>query len=164
MIDLNVGPLDLRINSAGSDASLGPISRQGSSSSLSSTENTQLNSGDEKTPRADSVRERSSSSSRARSRGKSTDKRTGSAGSDSDNSMGSTLKADIPQTLNIDMGLSNLEQDDAITYEQLQTMIETVLVECGYYSVSPKGRERTPPLAGMDSVRQRLLASTQFMN
>ena len=36
--------------------------------------------------------------------------------------------------------------DDAISYEQLQSMIETVLVECGYYSVSPNSRERTPPL------------------
>lgn len=33
-----------------------------------------------------------------------------------------------------------------ITYEQMQNFIESVLVECGYYDMSPNARNRTLPL------------------
>lgn len=149
MIDLNIGPVTGRINSAGSDLSLGSLEnvsdRRSSNSSLSSVEgNRRLNSLE---------RDRKPSDKRngsfGRKRGQSYEKRVGSAGSDSDSSLGSTLKAtdsgsrsDPLATLTPESVVPNLyEQDDAITYEQLQAMIESVLVECGYYSVSPQGRE-----------------------
>lgn len=147
MIDLNIGPVTGRINSAGSDLSLGSLEtdRRDSSSSLSSIEGSRrLNSLDRSRELKDKQR-----TSDGRKRGQSYEKRVGSAGSDSDSSLGSTLKsADLgsrsdplvtltPESLFPSM----YEQDDAITYEQLQTMIESVLVECGYYSVSPPGRE-----------------------
>ncbi|KAL3832242.1 hypothetical protein ACJMK2_023902 [Sinanodonta woodiana] len=50
-------------------------------------------------------------------------------------------------------------KDVGITYEQMQSMIESVLVESGYYNMSPHARERTPPLGPIDqmeSVRSRL--------
>ena len=149
MIDLNVGPVTGRINSAGSDLSLGSLEnvtdRRDSSSSLSSVEgNRRLNS----LERDRNVKDKSASL--GRKRGQSYEKRVGSAGSDSDSSLGSTLKAtetgsrsDPLATLTLDSVVPSLyEQDDAITYEQLQAMIESVLVECGYYSVSPPGREQ----------------------
>lgn len=149
VIDLNIGPVTGRINSAGSDLSLGSLEnvsdRRSSNSSLSSVEgNRRLNSLE---------RDRKPSDKRngsfGRKRGQSYEKRVGSAGSDSDSSLGSTLKAtdsgsrsDPLATLTPESVVPNLyEQDDAITYEQLQAMIESVLVECGYYSVSPQGRE-----------------------
>lgn len=185
IIDLNFGPIGERINSAGSDISLGSDGRRGSSSSLSSTDAPHMNSTDRKGKsssqrRADSLNRRHNSSS-DRQREISEDKRVGSAGSDSDSSMSSTLKvvspralkavtprtlkAVIPQTLTIDLSVTHLDHEDSITYEQLQSMIEIVLVECGYYSMSPQGREKTPPLGTFmsDSVRNRLLASSQFM-
>ena len=148
MIDLNVGPVTGRINSAGSDLSLGSLEnvtdRRDSSSSLSSVEgNRRLNS----LERDRNVKDKSASL--GRKRGQSYEKRVGSAGSDSDSSLGSTLKATDTGSKSDPMGTltpdsvvpSMYEQDDAITYEQLQAMIESVLVECGYYSVSPPGRE-----------------------
>lgn len=110
------------------------------------------------------------------SRENSSEKRVSSAGSDSDSSMSttlkgvetprslnSTLKADAPRTLNIDLSVANMDHDDSITYEQLQSMIETVLVECGYYS-SLQPRDTTPPLGNImpDSVRNRLLGSVHL--
>lgn len=168
IIDLNFGPLGGRINSAGSDLSLGTDSRRGSSSSISSADGRQSSGdGSDKTPRnrrGDSLSRRHHSSSE-RQQGTSSGRRVGSAGSDSDSSMSSTLKAVTHRTLNIDLSVANLDHEDSITYEQLQSMIETVLVECGYYSVSPQGRERTPPNASFlsDSVRSRLLASANYL-
>ena len=150
MIDLNVGPVTGRINSAGSDLSLGSLEnvtdRRDSSSSLSSAEGSRrLNSLERDRDLKDKR-----SASYGRKREQSYEKRVRSAGSDSDSSLGSTLKAvdsgsrsDPLATLTPDSVVPGMyEQDDAITYEQLQAMIESVLVECGYYSVSPPGQEQ----------------------
>ncbi|XP_060555382.1 serine/threonine-protein kinase Nek10-like isoform X1 [Ruditapes philippinarum] len=159
IIDLNFGPIGERLNSAGSDLSLGSKSRRGSSSSLSSADGGQINTSQRNTKstreRADSLRRRQNSSDR---------QRVSSAGSDSDSSMSSTLKATTPRTLTLDLCVTHLDHDDSITYEQLQSMIETVLVECGYYSVSPQGREKTPPQGSFisESVRSRLMASSHL--
>ena len=160
IIDLNFGPIGERLNSAGSDMSLGSKSRRGSASSLSSADGSQMTSshrnGKSTRERADSLRRRQNSSDR---------QRVSSAGSDSDSSMSSTLKATTtPRTLTLDVSVTHLDHDDSITYEQLQSMIETVLVECGYYSVSPQGREKTPPQGSFisESVRSRLLASSHL--
>jgi hypothetical protein len=156
---LNFGPIGERLNSAGSDLSLGSKSRRGSSSSLSSADGGQINTSQRNTKstreRADSLRRRQNSSDR---------QRVSSAGSDSDSSMSSTLKATTPRTLTLDLCVTHLDHDDSITYEQLQSMIETVLVECGYYSVSPQGREKTPPQGSFisESVRSRLMASSHL--
>ena len=154
VIDLNVGPVTGRINSAGSDLSLGSLEnvkgtlmsdRRDSSSSVSSVEgNRRLNS----LERDRKSKDRQSGSV-GRRREQTYEKRVGSAGSDSDSSLGSTLKAtesasrsDPMATLTPESVVPSMyEYDDAITYEQLQAMIESVLVECGYYSVSPQGRE-----------------------
>lgn len=37
-------------------------------------------------------------------------------------------------------------KDAGITYEQMQTYIEGILSDCGYYSSLPSARGRTPPL------------------
>lgn len=167
IIDLNFGPIGERISSAGSDLSLGSESRRGSSSSISSTDGNRTTSsrrnGRTSSERADSLSRQHHSSSE-RQRGGSAEKRIGSAGSDSDSSMSSTLKAVTPRTLTLDLSISHLDHEDSITYEQLQSMIETVLVECGYYSVSQQGRERTPPHGSFisDSVRSRLMASAHL--
>ena len=150
VIDLNVGPVTGRINSAGSDLSLSSLEnvkgtlmseRRDSNSSLSSVEGKgRLNSLERDRKSSD---KRSGSVSRRREQ--TYERRVGSAGSDSDSSLGSTLKATTPRadplaTLTPESVVPSMyEQDDAITYEQLQAMIETVLVECGYYSVSPQG-------------------------
>ena len=177
VIDLNIGPIGERINSAGSDLSLGSGSRSNSASSVSSSDGSRVNSLERRkrnmsTSRREVPTPRSNRFS-SQSRENSTEKRVSSAGSDSDSSMSSTLKgldtprsmnstlkANAPQTLNIDLSVANIDHDDSITYEQLQSMIETVLVECGYYSPSQSQlRQRTPPLANLDSVRNRLLNS-----
>ena len=152
VIDLNVGPVTGRINSAGSDLSLSSLEnvkgtlmseRRDSNSSLSSVEGKgRLNSLERDRKSSD---KRSGSVSRRREQ--TYERRVGSAGSDSDSSLGSTLKAgnhtpraDPLATLTPESVVPSMyEQDDAITYEQLQAMIETVLVECGYYSVPPQG-------------------------
>ena len=36
---------------------------------------------------------------------------------------------------------------EMITYEQMQSIIENVLLESGYYDMSPQARNRTFPLA-----------------
>lgn len=167
IIDLNFGPIGERISSAGSDISLGSGSRRGSTSSISSTDGSRTCSSSSKvrstSKRADSLSRRHHSSSE-RQRGNSGENRIGSAGSDSDSSMSSTLKAITPRTLTLDLSVTHLDHEDTITYEQLQSMIETVLVECGYYSVSPKGREKTPPHGSFisESVRSRLMASSHL--
>ncbi|WAQ94181.1 NEK10-like protein, partial [Mya arenaria] len=173
VIDLNLGPFGERINSAGSDLSLGSGSRRGSTSSIGSTdgnwigsaERNRAGSGGDRRQRSISQRRNGSVSrgkySSVSSRESSSEKRIGSAGSDSDSSMSSTLKgtdtprslnstlkaAETPRTMNIDLSVSNMDHDDSITYEQLQSMIETVLVECGYYSTAKESREKTPPMA-----------------
>lgn len=169
MIDLNFGPVGERINSAGSDLSLGCESRRGSASSMGSTDDGRVPSSDRQTKlsrhgQSESLRRRNQSIELKNENG--TEKRVSSAGSDSDSSLSSTLKAETPRTLNIDLSVTNLDHEDSITYEQLQSMIETVLVECGYYSVSPQGRERTPPHRTLvpDSVRNRLLTSSHLMS
>lgn len=172
---MNIGPIGERINSAGSDLSLGS-SRRGSTSSVSSSDGSRVNSLERRKRNVSSHR-REMSTPRSnvttqRSQENSAEQRVSSAGSDSDSSlsstlkgvdtprsMNSTLKANTPRTLNIDLSVTNLDHDDSITYEQLQSMIETVLVECGYYSPSQQSRERTPPMANLDAVRNRLLNS-----
>ncbi|KAL4222854.1 Serine/threonine-protein kinase Nek10 [Mactra antiquata] len=168
LIDLNFGPVGERINSAGSDLSPGCDSRRGSSSSLSSTDGSRASQSDSMGKRtrrglSDSLSRRNQSNERNKRSGST--KRVSSAGSDSDSSMSSTLKAETPRTLNIDLSVTNLDYEDSITYEQLQSMIETVLVECGYYSVSQTNRERTPPHGTLvpDTVRNRLLTSSHLM-
>ncbi|XP_052808823.1 serine/threonine-protein kinase Nek10-like isoform X2 [Mya arenaria] len=184
VIDLNLGPFGERINSAGSDLSLGSGSRRGSTSSIGSTdgnwigsaERNRAGSGGDRRQRSISQRRNGSVSrgkySSVSSRESSSEKRIGSAGSDSDSSMSSTLKgtdtprslnstlkaAETPRTMNIDLSVSNMDHDDSITYEQLQSMIETVLVECGYYSTAKESREKTPPMAFFlsESIRSRL--------
>lgn len=37
-------------------------------------------------------------------------------------------------------------KDAGITYEQMQSYIEGILSDCGYYSSLPSARGRTPPL------------------
>ncbi|XP_046580410.1 serine/threonine-protein kinase Nek10-like [Haliotis rubra] len=42
--------------------------------------------------------------------------------------------------------------DVGITYEQMQNMIDDTLVDCGYYSVSARQRQKTPPLSSVHDV------------
>lgn len=43
-------------------------------------------------------------------------------------------------------------EEVGVTYEQLNSIIETVLVESGYYDMSPKIKPGTSPLASIGSV------------
>ncbi|XP_048237261.1 serine/threonine-protein kinase Nek10-like [Haliotis rufescens] len=43
-------------------------------------------------------------------------------------------------------------RDVGITYEQMQNMIDDTLVDCGYYSVSARQRQKTPPLTSVHDV------------
>jgi len=185
VIDFNLGPIGERINSAGSDLSLGgSTSRKGSASSLSSAEGVRGETSGDARERRRRANSRARNGAIARSmKGNnshsSSERGIGSAGSDSDSSLSSTLKGTgTPQSLNatlsstlkagdvgdrtpranttsdqadrsglhVDLTLSQLDRDDSVTYEQLQSMVETVLVECGYYSTQT-AREQTPPHA-----------------
>ncbi|XP_052258729.1 serine/threonine-protein kinase Nek10-like isoform X2 [Dreissena polymorpha] len=166
VIDLNVGSLSERINSAGSDWSLGSGLNAGTSDTSLGCRS-----------REGSGKLRSRSSSRPR---------VGSAGSgSSDSSLGSTIKdtptprslsdtlgstikgtptprslsdtlttRDPPDSLIVDV--THLEQEDNVTYEQLQSMIETVLVECGYYSGGNESRNGSKKAMTPDVARARI--------
>ncbi|XP_041365130.1 serine/threonine-protein kinase Nek10-like [Gigantopelta aegis] len=47
-------------------------------------------------------------------------------------------------------------KDIGITYEQMQSMIESTLVECGYYSIPTRDRETTPPFCSTSNLPNRI--------